>query len=93
MTGTVHEFPSRRVAEEGRQTEALPLPTHQHAVDLILSVERIRVAAESLMSILRLSPDCTAANQQILGQIIDHWAQAEAANSALASMLECKGQA
>ncbi|HEV7318231.1 MAG TPA: hypothetical protein VGO04_06435 [Ensifer sp.] len=93
MSGTVHEFPLRKVAEDGQQTEALALPTHLHAVDLILNVERIRVAADNLQHLLRLSPDCTAANQQMLGQILDGWVVADGANSALASILECKGQA
>ena len=93
MTGTVHEFPSRMVVEEGQQREALPLPTHSHAVDLVLNVERMRAASESMLSVLRLSTVCTDANRQMLNQLLDAYFKAYEANDALESILSCKGQA
>lgn len=95
MTGTVHEFPSRRITEAGQQAEALPLPlpTHPHEVDLVLSVERMRAASESLLSILRVSTGCTEANRQMLNQFLDVYFKACEANDALESILSCKGQA
>ena len=92
MTGTVHElFPG--AVEVDEPTLAPPLPVMRQVVDIALHLERVRVASEQALSVLRACPTMTTATADFLNQICDGWVQADAANAALAHLLECKGQA
>ena len=92
MTGTVHEIRPRTV-EQKQQAIAPILPVVPHVIDIAVQLERIRHAAEQAQAVLRSCPAATAATAQFLTQICDGWVQADAANTALADILECEGQA
>jgi hypothetical protein len=92
MTGTIHQFPRSPSAGEGQQTEALPLPTHALAVDLILTAERLRVASSNLVAVLRCETHAPAATRALLNEILDTYLAAECAADALEAVISCKGQ-
>lgn len=94
MSGSVHElFPRAEIVEAANRDAAPPLPVMPQIVDIVVHLERIRVASEQALSVMRACPTLTNATAELLNQICEGWIQADAANAALASILECKGQA
>lgn len=92
MNGTIHElFP--RQDDLAERTTAPLLPVMPHIVDIVVQLERIRETTQNALSVIRACPTMTNAMAELLNEICDGWIKAEAANAALASVLECKGQA
>lgn len=92
MTATTHELLPNSVDLDAPSVAPV-LPIVPHVVDIALQLERIRVAAEQGLGVLRVCPTATNATAQLLGQIMNSWGEAESANTALANILDCKGQA
>jgi hypothetical protein len=92
MTGTVHEIRPRTLQQ--RQEAIAPiLPAIPPILDLAIHLERIRRAAETGLAVLRACPAATEAHTEHLDQVMGAYFDAEAANLALASLLQCEGQA
>lgn len=92
MSGTVHQlFPGATEVLEA--TTAPPLPLMPYVVDLVIQLERIRATTQQALYVIRACPTLTSATAELLSEICDGWLKADAANAALASVLECKGQA
>lgn len=92
MSGTVHELFPRPADLADRSTAPL-LPAMAHIVDVVIQLERIRATTHQALSVIRACPTQTNATAELLNEICDGWIRADAANAALASVLECKGQA
>lgn len=92
MTGTVHEIRPRTLQQ--RQDAMAPiLPAIPPILDLAVHLDRIRRAAETGLAVLRACPAATEAHAEHLNHVMAAYLDADAANTALASLLDCEGQA
>jgi hypothetical protein len=92
MTGTVHEFPAGRIADERQEASAPPLPVETHIVAAALSADRLRAHGEALTLILRYAPRDAATFARIHNDALTAWCELDDHYRAYQAVLECKGQ-
>jgi hypothetical protein len=92
MTGTVHEFPTSRLAAEREQGSAPALPIETHVVAAALSAERLRSLSEQLLLVLRHAPRDAETFSRIHNDALTAWCEMDEHYRAYQAVLECKGQ-
>lgn len=93
MSGAVLDFP-HKAASAGVEVQQAPVPPiGQHLAGTVIAAERVRVAAETLLTVLQAAPLGGPVIRQANEALFQAVLQLDGRVNAYAALLECKGQA